>query len=59
MSSYPKQCEACKVQINKHDNHFSGVPGVGELCNPCHAEWAEEVEKIKNGSQGESHTAVE
>jgi len=61
MSSYPKYCEGCKVSIHKHDNHFSEVPGVGDLCNPCHREWAIEVEKIRgvdNGSQGETDTTV-
>ena len=62
VSSYPKYCEACKVQINKNDNHFSGVPDVGELCNPCHHDWYAEVEKIRgaaDGSEGEDHTVVE
>ena len=45
-SDYPKHCEGCKMTITAHTNHFSDVPGVGDLCNPCHKEWAEEVEII-------------
>jgi len=45
---YPKHCELCKKQINKHDDHFAGVPGVGDLCNPCHGEWSKAREEILN-----------
>ena len=52
-NDYPKYCEVCKKQINKHDSHYAGIPGVGVLCNPCHVEWAaarDEIIKKEAGS---------
>lgn len=40
-SDYPKHCEWCKMTITEHVSHFSDVPGVGNLCKPCHKAWAD------------------
>lgn len=37
-----KKCAGCPTMIYKHDSHHSDIPGVGDLCNPCHKLWSKE-----------------
>lgn len=43
-SMMPIQVTACCMHCKQPlaGDHFSKVPGVGDLCNPCHATWAKD-----------------
>jgi hypothetical protein len=36
MATTDRKCAGCKDHIPKDSRYFQDVPGIGDLCSPCH-----------------------
>ena len=50
-----RRCAHCRDRIPELSNYFQDIPGLGDLCTPCHVEWLnpeEEEEDMTDTPEG-------